>query len=358
MMKEINVELFKFDAEVDYLPYYKKYTIEYSENDTVLALLNKINTIEKFNYEATNEFNLKINNIFLSAKEYIANIVELSSNDFVIEPVSKFRASNDLLIDKKDYLENILLFSKYINPMDMDEYALNYELDFYASNTYNIHRSYIGDHALLIASDIIEQTPEHTKEVLEIISDKDNGIWYHTSLKDRVFNYDTSKEIRIQKLLSMMPQTKYTSINTDSQLETIVPTISQYFKGFNIASYEGTTKNRCADIIKESFATHVELESKNEDLAPYSTLVSNDFSLKIAGDILLEAKDNNADFLVVRGNGDIALFDGQQKRIEDVVGREIDLPVVSQKQFLQVLGGEKDEIKLGFANHKVKVSFL
>ena len=358
MIKEINVELFKFDAQVDYLPYYKKYTIEYNETDTVLALLNKINSIEKFNYEATNEFCLKVNNLYLTAKEFIANIVEQTSDEFVIEPVSKFRATNDLLIDKKDYLENILLFSKYINPMDMDEYALNYELDYYASNTYKLHRSYIGDHSLLIAADIIEQTPEYTKEVLEIISDKDDGIWYHTSLQNRVYNYDVSKEVRIQKLLSMMPQTKYASINTDSQLESIVPTISQYFKGFNIASYEGTTKDSCSNIIKESFASHVELESKNEDLAPYSTLVSNDFSLKIAGDILLEAKDNNADFLVVRGNGDIALFDGQQKNIEKTTGREIDLPIISQKQFLEVLGGEKDETKLGFANHKVKVSFL
>lgn len=358
MIKELYIELFKFDAKVDYLPYYKKYTIEYNEKDTILSVLNKINSIEKFDYEATNEFNVKINNLYLSAKEYITNIVELTSNEFIIEPISKFRARNDLIIDKKDYLEKILLFSNYVNPMDIDEYALNYELDYYASNTYKINRDYIGDHVLLIASDLIEQSPEYTKEVLEIISDKDNGIWYHTALHNRVFNYDISKEARIQNLLKMMPQIRYTSINTDSKLESIVPTIQQYFKGFNIASYEGTTKDSCAEIIKDSFALHVELSSKNEDLAPYSTLVSNDFSLKIAGDILLEAKDNNADFLVVRGNGDVALFDGQQKNIEKASGREIDLPVISQKQFLQVLGGEKDETKLGFNSHKVKVSFL
>jgi len=358
MIKEVNIELFRFDAKVDYLPYYKKYTIEYNEKDTVLSLLNKINTIDSFDYEATNEFNVKINDIYLNVQEFIVNIVELTSNEFKIEPVSAFRATSDLLIDKKDYLEKILLFKEFVNPMDMDEYALNLELDYYASNTYAINRDYIGDHALLIANDIIEQSPEHTEEVLKLISDKDDGIWYHTSLENRVYNYDTTKEARIQKLLSMMPQTRYATINTDSNLEHIVPTISQYFKGFNIASYEGLSKDSCAHIINDSFASHVELSLKNEDLAPYSTLVSDDFSLKIAGNILLQAKDNNADFMVVRGKGDVALFDGQQKNIEKAIGREIELPVVSQEQFLKVLGGEKDSSKLGFDSHKVKVSFL
>jgi hypothetical protein len=358
MTKEINVELFRFDAKVDYLPYYKKYQIEYNDNDTILSLLNKISTIEKFDYEATNEFNLKINDLYLSAKEYICNIVELTSNEFKIEPISTFRATSDLLIDKTDYLEKILMFKEFVNPMDMDEYALNLELDYYASNTYDINRDYIGDHALLIAHDIIEQSPEHTKAILELISSKDDGIWYHTSLENRVFNYDITKEQRVQKLLSIMPQTRYSSINTDSKLDVSIPSISQYFKGFNIASYEGTSKDSCANIIKESFAHHVELSLKNEDLAPYSTLVSDDFSLKIAGNILLQAKDNNADFIVVRGKGDLALFDGQQRSIEKSIGREIDLPVVSQEQFLKVLGGEKDKSTLGFDKHKVKVSFL
>jgi len=358
MIKEINIELFKFDAKVDYLPYYKKYTIEYNDRDTILSLLNKINAIDKFNYEPTNEFNLKVNNLFLSAKEYIANIVNMTSNDFKIEPVSIYRATNDLLIDKKDYLENILIFKDYINPMDMDEYAKNLELDYYASNTYNINRDYIGDHALLIASDIIEHTPEHTQAVLKLISDKDNGIWYHTSLENRVFNYDSAKENRIKTLLSMIPRARNSGINNKSNLNKQDVTVSQSFDGFNIAAYEGLSKDVCVEMIEKSKAFYVELSLKNEDLAPYSTIVNKDFSLKIAGEILLQAKDNNADFMIVRGKGDLLLFDGMQKSIANAIGREIDMPIISQEQFSQLLAGEKDAAKLGFDNHKVKVSFL
>lgn len=240
----------------------------------------------------------------------------------------------------------------------MEKYAKNYELDYYASNTYNIKRDYIGDHSLLIASDIIKKNPELKEEILNKISSKDDGIWYHTSLENRVFNYDTSKEQTIKSLLSMLPKAKNTVIDTSSAGYIGDVNISQYFKGFNIASFDGIDKNSCASIIEKSKANYVDISLKNEDLAPYSTLVSKDFSLKIAGAILLEAKDSNADFIVVRGKSDLALFDGEQKNIEKAVGREINLPVISQEQFKKLLEGEKDITSLGFDKHKVKVSFL
>ena len=156
----------------------------------------------------------------------------------------------------------------------------------------------------------------------------------------------------------MLPKAKNSQINNSSLLNIDAVEISQFFNGFNIASYEGISKDSCTSLINDSRASYVELNQKYEDLAPYSTLVDSEFSLKIAGEILLEAKDNNADFLVVRGNGDIMLFDGKQKSIEKAVGREIQLPVITQKQFSLLLSGEKDVIKLKINTHKVKVSFL
>jgi len=358
MIKELHVELFRFDSKVDYLPYYKKYTIEYKAKDTILSLLNKINSIEKFAYEPSVDFNLKINNLYLNSNEFIENIVDRTSNEFIIEPISIYRTVTDLIIDKKDFLEKILLFKNYITPMDMDEYAKNYELDYYASNTYNINRDYIGDHSLLIASDIIEQNPELTEEVLNKISSKDDGVWYHTSLENRVFNYDISKEHRIKRLLATLPKVRHSGISTKSAAKIDSVETSQYFDGFNIASFDGVNKNTCESIIRESKANYVDISLKSEDLAPYSTLASKDFSLKIAGEILLQAKDLNADFIVVRGKGDLLLFDGEQKKIEKAVGREINLPVVSQEQFKRLLEGEKDTASLGFDKHRIKVSFL
>jgi len=364
MINELHVELFKFDSKLDYLPYYKKYTIEYQEKDTILSVLNKINAIDSFSYDATIEFNLKINDLFLNANEFIKNIVNKTSNTFIIEPISIFRALNDLIIDKTDYLERILLFKDFISPIEMDEYAQSLELDYYASNTYEINRDYIGDSSLLIGSDIIAQAPEQKENILELISSKEDGIWYHTSLENRVFNYDSSKERRIQALLLMfekvasLNKAKEITATKKENLDTTSLKISQFFEGFNIATFDGLNTDSSHLIVKDSKANYVNIPMKKEDLAPYSTLVNDEFSLKIAGNILLQAKDNNADFLLVRGKSDLLLFDSKQKQIEAAVGREIELPVISVEQFCKVLEGEKNSEVLGFDKHKIAVSFL
>ncbi|RLA75466.1 MAG: hypothetical protein DRG78_20570, partial [Epsilonproteobacteria bacterium] len=225
-------------------------------------------------------------------------------------------------------------------------------------NSYNFNKDYIGDSSLLIASAIIEKTPENKEKILDFISQDEDGIWYHTSLENRVVGYDNSKEVKIQNLLEMIPKIQNAKIDKASTFAAKTPNITQFFDGFNIASFEGLTKESCSSLINDSKASYVELALKNEDLAPYSSLVNKKFSHYIAGDILLQAKDNNADFLVVRDSSDVELFDAQQSSIARIMGRDIDMPVISQKQFVQLLDGEKDEAVLGFDKHKIAVSFL
>lgn len=358
MIKIIDIELFRFDAKVDYLPYYKRYRIRCSTTDTVLDLLDKINDIEKFSYESSSDFNIKINDIFLNVKEPVFDVVELLGSEFKIEPMSIYRAKTDLLVDKEDYLDRISIFDKFVDSKELVKYLDNGELDYYASNTCNINRDYIGDHALLIAYGLIEDMPEIKQELLGLISKSDIGIWYHTSLENRVFNYDMNKEKKIKDLLNMLPKVIDLDIKETRKIDQSQIKITQYFDGFNIASYEGLTKDSCVTLINDSKANNIEISCKNEDLAPYSSLVNQSFSLKIAGEILLQAKDSNADFLIVRDKDDILLFDDKQIKIEREMGREIGMPIISQEQFIGLLGGEKDIVKLGLDTHKIKASFL
>lgn len=358
MSKKVSVELFRFNANDDYLPYYKKYEISYSDSETLLDMLNKINDIEKFDYKNSNDFNIKINNLYVNVATPISKLVELASAEFQIEPISVFRATSDLIINNEDYIHKMEVFSEYVSDEQMQAYKKEYELDYYASNSYNFNKDYIGDSSILIASDIIEKTPQNRDKMIDYISREEDGIWYHTALSNRVFNYDDVKEQKIQALLSSLPKIKKSKIELSEPRDAQTTTISQYFDGFNIASFEGLTQDSCSSLINDSKASYVDISLKNEDLAPYSTLVNKDFSLYIAGDILLQAKDENADFLIVRDSKDIELFDEKQSSISKVMGREIDMPVISQEQFIQLLGGEKDSVALGFDKHKVNVSFL
>jgi heterodisulfide reductase subunit B len=354
----LEIKLFKFDHSVDYLPYYRSYKIEYTNNESVYDILNKINECESFSYDTLDKCNVKVNNYFLSADVLVTDIVERIGLELTIEPISLYRAKNDLMINSDDYTEKLKLFSKYLTNEQETEFQEKYKLEYYASNTMIVNKDYIGDHSLLIANEILLNNPTLEKEVLEIITNKDTGILYHTSLKNRLFKDIYDVESVYKNLVSKIKSYKNVTLEENEKSE--VPEdieISQYFKGFNIALYN---KEGCLfrKIIKKSRATYINLDSRRNDLATNSMLVNEDFTFRIAGEILLEAKDKNADFLIVKDKKDLDIFDAKQSKIARAVNREINLPVITQEQFTLLIKGEKSSTKLGFNNHKIKVSFL
>jgi len=355
MNNKLSIELFKFSHKTDYLPYYKKYTTTYNNEDTVLDLLNTLNKDEKFSFSKVEEYGIKINNLFVKTTDLVNDIVSATSNDFIIEPVSSYRAIEDLTINNDDFFEKLNIFNKYLSTQEQEEYAQNLQFEYYASNTLNINKNYIGDHSIIIASDIIANRPELKNEVIELISDKNNGVWYTTSKDTRVLHTNTVYKTKIETLIQEV--TKYQQTNTHCE-EKSIGTVSQKFTDFNIAVYDINDTDFLEKSILNSDAKYVNINSKNDDLAFHSQSINKTFSYKIAGNILLEAKDNNADFIVVKNENAFKLFDNKQKEIEKVVGRDIQLPIVTIKQFNHILSGEKDYKTLGFNNHKIAVPFL
>lgn len=354
----LEIKLFKFNHSVDYLPYYKTYNIEYTQDESIYDILNKINSYESFSYESFEKCNVKINNYFFSADILVSDVVNKVGKELQIEPISLYRVTNDLIIDTKDYDEKIELFDSFLTKEEKNTYREKYKLEYYSSLSMIINKEYIGDHCLLIANDIIEKNAIHEKAILDIITNKDTGILYHTSLKARLFQNKYNVESVYEKLLSKIKTYKnlQNSVREKSDINENIE-ITQYFKGFNIALYN---KEGCLfrKVISKSRATYLHLDSRRYDLAFNSSLVNKEFSLKIAGEVLLEAKDKNADFLIVKDEADLAIFDAKQSKIETIINREIKLPVITQKEFEMLLLGEKDTSKIGLDKHKVKVEFI
>lgn len=370
MNKKVYVELFRFNEETDYLPYYQKHTLEYGESDTINDLLVKMNEIEAFGFKSN--CNLKVNELYINASENVAQMVERCGNEIQINPISELRATKDLLIDRSDFIEKMLLMQEYISAEENINYRKNTELAYYASNTLNYNREYIGDHVLIIAADIIEKRFELKNEILKLLIDEENGIWFHTSLANRMLSNEQEK--KIQKVLYLAqeyvkPKSKIAKkLASFCEKKTIrdfeydetssVSTVVQRFAGFNIASYNGVIEHGLETLIEQAGATYVEIASKREDLAPHSVIADENFSYKIAGDILMQAKDANADFVVVKNETTKEFFDKNQCKMEKLVGRELGMSVISQNQLVQLVEGEKDSSKLGFDDHKIKVNFL
>lgn len=354
----LEIRLFRFNHSVDYLPYYKTYNIKYDEEGCVYDLLNSINEIDQFSYETKQKCNVNINGYFISSDVLINDIVQSLGNDLTIEPISLYRVTNDLVINTDDYDAKLARFDHFLTTEQKDAFKEKYKLEYYASHSIVIDKDYVGDHSLLIADEIITQNPKNEKDILDIISSKDNGILYHTSLQKRIFQNRYDVEEVYERLLHKIPL--YKNITIVKKEKSDLPTdleIKQFFKGFFIAVYN-TQGCIYRKLVQKSRASYIHLDSRRDDLALNSQLVNKDFSLKIAGKVLLEAKDKNADFLIVKDQNDMAIFDAMQKKIEKVVNRDINLPVITEAQFLMLLQGEKNITTLGFSNHTIKVSFL
>jgi len=237
-------------------------------------------------------------------------------------------------------------------------YEKKFILEYYASNSININRNYIGNHNLLIAYDLIKNNKTIQNEIVKILLDKNNGIWYQTSLKNRLFNYSLSNEERYKKLVDICIPNSYEKNKYFLDKEDCSIEIKTSFLGFNIAVYQGTQDISFENIIAKSNGTYIFINSRFHDLALSSLEVNSNFSLKIAGEILLDAKDSNVDFLIVNDMQSFEIFDKNQEEIQKIVGRDINIPIISSKQFYMLLKGEKDIKKLGFDKHKVKVNFI
>lgn len=376
VMAKIEVELFRFDSRTDYLPYYTKHVLEYGAEETIEDLLETIDKTQPFGFDKDGI--CKINHYFLRSSERVADVAVRCGGMITIDPVSEFLAYKDLKIDKSDLLLKLDLLSPYITADEKVSALRRTELYYYASNTLNYKRAYIGDHVLLMAAEIIEKHPETQSEILRLLSDKDNGIWYHTSLQNRLFSYDANKLKKIEQLLKKCterfkpaPKSKIaktlcgffqkqadTPEASEAKNEEFSAKVSQNFSGFNIATYEGSEEGMIEPLVKKSGAVHIDIAARHEDLASHSRQVDKNFSCKIAGDILLQAMDKNADFILVKNEKTRDFFDKNQKKMQHLTGREIGLSVLSQNQFIQLLEGEKDRSKLGFDDHKVKISFI
>ena len=356
--KKVNVSLFRFDCKTDYLPYYKSYLLYFKDIDSIYDILNMIYKIDEFEYNNIELCFVKVNGLYMNANTLVLDIIS-QDDTLIIEPISTYRVTKDLVIDTQDYIQKLNILDKYLTDEEKDLYKFQYILEYYASNTINFNANYIGDHILMIAYELIKEKPEFKNELLKILQDSNNGIWYHTSLYKRLYIRTNIVEAIYYELINMIEESLFTENN--SMPSNIIFSddiqIKQSFKNFNIAVYKcGDTQFK--SLIIKSDATYIKLESQHNDLALNSQKINKDFSLKIAGEILLEAKDNNADFLIVNDKKMLNIFDGMQLQIAKIVGRNINVPIITKEQFIMLLDKEKDINKLGFNKHQIKVDFF
>ncbi|MDR1285220.1 MAG: DUF5644 domain-containing protein [Campylobacteraceae bacterium] len=188
MSYSLNINAFRFNAQTDFLPYYKQYKIEADENAQLLDVLNLIKKQDKsFSFSNNDFLAVRINRISVYIHTPIRIIIEkLGTTNLRFEPLSEFRAINDLDMDTSDFESKIEPLKPFIKEK-MDEECYRELISYYyISPSLEFEREYFGDSFLLFAIFLIKKYPENKDEILKIIADEDYGIWLYVPYRNLI----------------------------------------------------------------------------------------------------------------------------------------------------------------------------
>ena len=350
---KLEISLFKFDKNSDYLPYYTKHFLKIENEKNILEILKTINKTAKLGFKDCKNFDLVINGVYVKADITTKEIVENFGKELTIEPISIRRAYNDLLIDDNDFIEKFKILKNYTTDEDEVTYS-NLKQYYYASNTLNYNSDYIGDAVLLLAYDLIQKTPNHSNYILNVLNDFEIGAQYHTSLENRIYNIDDSIEEKIQdiqKRLNIFEDLDKQNFRINNTLILDFGNfednyeIKHDFNDFNIAYYPSKNNEKTLELLEKLDAKILNLATLKLDLAKNTFNKNPKITYCVASTILLDAFDTNADFLLVDTSEDFYIFDYNRKQIEKISGREIILPVIYINELQKLASGKHDEAR-------------
>ena len=204
--KEITIKAFRFNAETDYLPYYKTYKMEIGKDELILDLLNRIKWEHdgSFSYRRScrhgicGACGIKVNGrATLSCKQNAMELVELFGDELIFEPQSKKRAIKDMIIDKGDFWDKHAAIKPYVetevdphptsetimskeqveNFLDAD-YCIQCGNCHYACPVIEVNEEYLGPAAFAAAYRFtVDPRDEAGEERLEITAQMGPGVW-------------------------------------------------------------------------------------------------------------------------------------------------------------------------------------
>ena len=363
---KLEISLFKFDKNSDYLPFYTKHFLKINTEITLLDILNTINNENPFGYENDENFDLVVNGTYLKASTKVEDLVENFGKDLTIEPISVRRAGNDLIINENDFKQKLNILNDFTSEVDKSNYE-NLKQYYYASNTLNHKSDYIGDAILILAADLIEANKENEKEILNVLKEQEVGASFHTSLEKRILNFDSSIEekiISIQKKLNLLNKEEETNFRIKNTL--IInfgkleekTEIKHDFKDFNIAYYPSKTSKETTSLLNELDANILNLDTLKLDLAKNTFNINQEITYCVATTIILDAFDNNADFLLVDNDDDFYIFDYNRKALEKCSGREVILPVIHVNELQKLATGEHKAANDTLIKHQINPEII
>ena len=341
MQPILEIKAFFFNAQTDYLPYYKQFSIELEEDmkaKDLLAFIQEQN--ENFTYPEENLV-FKINDLVVEGDQSMSEVVERLGTSLQIDPVNSYRANNGLNINDSDFMQSYEILAPFASEEDLEYYKTLYALH-YASETEKFDRDYIGDAVLILAHKLITEGSEHTEEILEAITFPHSGLldceyennFFHAQDHSALIE-ELKMMVRPPKVSSFMDnltarfaEKKAAFLKKEEKEEPIVS-----IEGKQIAYYAGAVTGK-TDTMHQNIEKVV-LFSRANKLSGLSLLEDNaELAYTKAATTLLDALDSGAQVLIVEEKEVLDMFKKHFADIEKTIGRDIDLELISAEDFI------------------------
>jgi len=343
MQPILEIKAFFFNAETDYLPYYKQFSIELAEDmkaKDILVFIQEQN--ENFTYPEENLF-FKINSLVVDGEQSMSEVVERLGTSLQIDPVNSYRSNNGLKINDDDFMQSYELLAPFASEEDLAYYKTLYALH-YASETENFDRTYIGDAILILAHKLITADSEQKEAILEAITypysslldcEYENNLYHaqdHTAtieeLKMMVKPSETDTPSFMDTLVARFTEKKDAFLKKEEEEPTVVTV-----EGKQIAYYAGAVTGKTESMHEK--IENLVLFSRANKLSGLSLLEDNQqLAYTKAGTTLLDALDSGAQVLIVEEQEVYNMFNNHFADIEKTMGRDIDLELISSEDFL------------------------
>lgn len=207
-MDKVQLEVFAFEAGVDYLPYYKKLCFQVKSNQTLRDLLIFLSQ-EISGYACDVDcLALRINGIGIFENLSLIDVAQRFGDEWQIEPISIYYAYKDLLVDKKALRKKYNAFFAWADFLNIEERE---ELDKYLLlNLITPMRNdeYLGDGFFLYLKWLLSRHPEKLNEILEWAIQPESGILNFVSLADMVYPCGTALDEEIWEFMELVLATK------------------------------------------------------------------------------------------------------------------------------------------------------
>jgi len=327
-----------FNAKTDYLPYYKKFSLDPKDFKKVRDVLRAIKKKdEAFDFDASYPL-VRINGLVARGDTSVQEVCEAVGDEWVMEPAWKYRSFDDLMMDEADFHEAYKLIEPYATMEDRFFYASLKDIH-YASATLEFDKEYVGDAVLVTAHRMIAKGNPHKEAILKAISEDVSGLWSCEYEKLTIGGKDYEKEIEELKSWAEPPKpdllskicAKLTRSKEVPQIDTLqeVP-VALYYANDEI---EKELKKRGAWVVSFSKARRKAGQSLIE--------VNPELAYKKGAAVLLDAMDSGAELLVCARAEDARYFRSNFRHFERSSGREIYIDIVAYEELETI----KEEIK-------------